>query len=233
MPVTSRGAISPAAANCPDRVTASTGLTAAASTRIRTCPAPVVGTGTSTVSRASGPPNDRTTTARMANSLVGCLFFPSPATLKRATLHREVGTSKCVPNAKGSHVMPTDADARAAYDAYLAECPARQLLARIGDKWVSLVVNALADGPRRYGDLARTLVSVSQKMLTQTLRNLERDGLIARTVTPSVPVRVDYALTPLGESLLPLMRAIKTWAEDHMDDVLVARAGYDAGAAAG
>ncbi|KJY42331.1 HxlR family transcriptional regulator [Streptomyces sp. NRRL B-1568] len=129
--------------------------------------------------------------------------------------------------------MPADADARAAYDAYLAECPARQLLARIGDKWVSLVVNALADGPRRYGDLARTLVSVSQKMLTQTLRNLERDGLIARTVTPSVPVRVDYALTPLGESLLPLMRAIKAWAEDHMDDVLAARAGYDAGAAAG
>ncbi len=124
--------------------------------------------------------------------------------------------------------MTTPADPRAAYDAYLAQCPARQLLDRIGDKWVSLIVNALADGPQRYTDLSRRLVSVSQKMLTQTLRNLERDGLLTRTVTPSVPVRVDYALTPLGESLLPLMRAIKAWAEQNMDEVLAARAGYDA-----
>ncbi|MBC2878533.1 MULTISPECIES: winged helix-turn-helix transcriptional regulator [Streptomyces] len=121
-------------------------------------------------------------------------------------------------------------EARAAYDAYLAECPARQLLDRIGDKWVSLVVNALAEGPQRYSDLARRLVSVSQKMLTQTLRNLERDGLLTRTVTPAVPVRVDYALTPLGETLVPLMRAIKAWAESNMDDVLAARARFDGAA---
>ncbi|MBZ4324170.1 winged helix-turn-helix transcriptional regulator [Streptomyces huiliensis] len=120
-----------------------------------------------------------------------------------------------------------NAETRAAYDAYLAECPARQLLDRIGDKWVSLVVNALSEGPQRYSDLARRLVSVSQKMLTQTLRNLERDGLVTRTVTPAVPVRVDYALTPLGESLVPLMRAIKAWAETHMDDVLAARTRFD------
>ncbi|MEV5507483.1 winged helix-turn-helix transcriptional regulator [Streptomyces orinoci] len=116
---------------------------------------------------------------------------------------------------------------QAAYDAYLAECPARQLLCRISDKWVSLTVNALADGPRRYGDLSRTLVGVSQKMLTQTLRNLERDGFLTRTVTPTVPVRVDYALTPLGERLLPLMRAIKGWAEENIGEVLAARAAYD------
>lgn len=129
--------------------------------------------------------------------------------------------------------MTTRADARAAYDAYLAECPARQLLDRISDKWVSLIINALSDGPQRYTDLSRRLVSVSQKMLTQSLRNLERDGLLTRTVTPSVPVRVDYALTPLGESLVPVMRTIKTWAEENMDDVLAARAGYDAGRAGG
>lgn len=118
-------------------------------------------------------------------------------------------------------------EARAAYDAYLAECPARHLLDRISNKWVSLAINALADGPQRYTDLARTLVSVSQKMLTQTLRTLERDGLLTRTVTPSVPVRVDYALTPLGESLIPVMRTIKTWAEDHTEEVLRAREEYD------
>ncbi|WSD74625.1 helix-turn-helix transcriptional regulator (plasmid) [Streptomyces sp. NBC_01591] len=77
-------------------------------------------------------------------------------------------------------------------------------------------------------ELSRRLVSVSQKMLTQSLRNLERDGLLTRTVTPSVPVRVDYALTPLGDSLVPVMQAIKAWAEENMDEVLAARSGYDA-----
>ncbi|MFG1808220.1 winged helix-turn-helix transcriptional regulator [Streptomyces sp. NPDC049040] len=119
------------------------------------------------------------------------------------------------------------AEASSTYDAYLAECPARQLLDRISDKWVSLAVNALADGPQRYSELQRRLASVSQKMLTQTLRHLERDGLVSRTVTPAVPVRVEYALTPLGCSLLPVMRAIKGWAEEHMDEVNVARAAYD------
>ncbi|MGV9267866.1 winged helix-turn-helix transcriptional regulator [Kitasatospora sp. NPDC003701] len=116
---------------------------------------------------------------------------------------------------------------RASFDAYLAQCPARQLLDRIGDKWVSLLVNALADGPQRYSDLRRRLAGVSEKMLTQTLRALERDGLLTRTVTPSVPARVDYALTPLGVGLLPLMRAIKTWAEENMPEVLAARDAYD------
>ncbi|WP_329025597.1 MULTISPECIES: helix-turn-helix domain-containing protein [unclassified Streptomyces] len=123
-------------------------------------------------------------------------------------------------------------DARAAYDAYLAECPARQLLDRISNKWVSLIINALSDGPQRYTDLARTLVSVSQKMLTQSLRALERDGLLTRTVTTTMPVRVDYALTPLGESLVPVMRTIKAWAERNMDEVLEARSEYDGARAA-
>jgi DNA-binding HxlR family transcriptional regulator len=119
-------------------------------------------------------------------------------------------------------------DARVAFDAYLATCPARTLLDRISDKWVSLLLNALAGGPQRYSDLSRTVAGVSQKMLTQTLRSLERDGLVSRTVTPSVPVRVDYELTPLGVSLLPVMRAIKDWAETHIKEVAAAQEVYDA-----
>ncbi|GAA0253332.1 helix-turn-helix domain-containing protein [Cryptosporangium japonicum] len=116
---------------------------------------------------------------------------------------------------------------REAYDAYLAECPARRLLDRISDKWVSLVLTGLADGPRRYSDLGRLIAGVSEKMLTQTLRTLERDGLVTRTVTPATPVRVDYALTPLGLSLLPVMAAVKGWADTHIDDVEAARETYD------
>ncbi|MFC5823737.1 winged helix-turn-helix transcriptional regulator [Nonomuraea insulae] len=116
---------------------------------------------------------------------------------------------------------------RIAYDAYLATCPARQLLDRISDKWVSLLLTALADGPQRYSGLSRTVAGVSQKMLTQTLRTLERDGLVSRSVTPSVPVRVDYALTPLGVSLLPVMQAIKNWSETHIEQVVAARDTYD------
>lgn len=119
------------------------------------------------------------------------------------------------------------AAAKQAYDAYIAECPSRKLLDTLSDKWVTLVLNALAAGPLRYRDLARTIAGVSQKMLTQTLRTLERDGLVTRTLTPSVPVRVDYELTPLGASLLPVVAAIKTWAEMHMPDVEAARTSYD------
>jgi DNA-binding HxlR family transcriptional regulator len=119
------------------------------------------------------------------------------------------------------------AEAARRYDAYLASCPARQLLDRISDKWVTLVLTALADGPQRYSDLARRIAGVSQKMLTQTLRSLERDGLVQRTVTPSVPVRVDYELTPLGGSLMPLIASIKEWAETHMDEVAAARTAHD------
>lgn len=117
--------------------------------------------------------------------------------------------------------------ARIEYDAFLAGCPSRQLLDRISDKWVTLIVCGLADGPRRYSELSRQIAGVSQKMLTQTLRSLERDGLIGRQVTPSVPVRVDYELTALGRDFLGLISEIKGWAERHMDEVLTARAAYD------
>ncbi|OYO13148.1 winged helix-turn-helix transcriptional regulator [Enemella evansiae] len=122
------------------------------------------------------------------------------------------------------------ADAKVAYDAYLAQCPSRQLLARISDKWVTLIICALGDSETsmRYSELARQIPGVSQKMLTQTLRSLERDGLVARTVTAAVPPRVDYALTPLGRSFLEPIQHIKCWAENHMPEVDRARAAYDA-----
>jgi DNA-binding HxlR family transcriptional regulator len=120
--------------------------------------------------------------------------------------------------------------ARVEYDAFIRSCPTNQLLDRISDKWVSLVVSALAEaeGSMRYSDLGRRIAGVSPKMLTQTLRSLERDGILGRTVTPSVPVRVDYELTPLGTSLSGLLSAVKDWAELHIEEVNDARERYDA-----
>ncbi|GAA2362914.1 helix-turn-helix domain-containing protein [Dactylosporangium salmoneum] len=117
---------------------------------------------------------------------------------------------------------------RILYDAFMAACPTRQVFATIGDKWAGLVVNALADGPRRHGELRTRIAGASQKMLTQTLRTLERDGLVTRTVTPSVPVRVDYELTPLGHTLVPILAALKGWAESNIGDILQSREDYDA-----
>ena len=124
------------------------------------------------------------------------------------------------------------AAARAEYDAFLAACPSRQVLARISDKWVTLILVALAGGPLRYSDLGRVITGVSQKMLTQTLRTLERDGLVARAVTASVPVRVDYQLTPLGDSLMPAVNAVKSWAEEHISEIEASRTAYDQKASA-
>ncbi|HEY1322994.1 MAG TPA: helix-turn-helix domain-containing protein [Streptosporangiaceae bacterium] len=119
--------------------------------------------------------------------------------------------------------------ARAEYDAFLADCPARKVLDRMSDKWVTLILSALAGGPLRYSGLSRVIAGVSQKMLTQTLRSLERDGLVSRSVTAAVPVRVEYRLTPLGESLLPVVNAMKSWAEAHIAEIERARTAYDAG----
>ena len=124
------------------------------------------------------------------------------------------------------------ARAKVSYDAFLAECPSRQLLDRISDKWVALVLAALGGDtgtpqPMRYSELSRRLAGVSQKMLTQTLRSLERDGLVTRTVTPTVPVTVTYQLTGLGISLQHVMLGLKEWAETHMGAVLANREKYD------
>ncbi|MBD7919796.1 helix-turn-helix transcriptional regulator [Cellulomonas sp. Sa3CUA2] len=130
------------------------------------------------------------------------------------------------------------ATAKVEYDAFLATCPSRMLLDRISDKWVGLVLCALGDAPRdpatgsavlRYSELGRRLAGVSPKMLSQTLRALERDGLVTRTATPTVPVTVTYELTDLGHSLRGALRVVKEWAEGHMDDVLAHREAYDVG----
>ncbi|MEV5693925.1 winged helix-turn-helix transcriptional regulator [Micromonospora globbae] len=119
--------------------------------------------------------------------------------------------------------------ARAAYLTSMAACPTHRVLDRMGERWVSLILKELACGPRRHGELARAVAGATQKMLTQTLRGLERDGLVARSVTGSVPPRVEYRLTPLGASLLPVLAVVTEWSERHIGDIDAARAAYDAG----
>ncbi|PYI68933.1 transcriptional regulator [Arthrobacter livingstonensis] len=127
------------------------------------------------------------------------------------------------------------AESKAKYDAFLAVCPSQKLLDRISDKWVTLILAALGSGPAcvaepgamRYSELARTLAGISPKMLTQTLRALEHDGLVTRTATPTVPVTVTYELTNLGLSLQQMIRGLKSWAETHMDEVLANRENHD------
>jgi DNA-binding HxlR family transcriptional regulator len=101
------------------------------------------------------------------------------------------------------------------------------LLSRIGDKWTVLVVATLGDGPRRFNELRREIPSVSQRMLTLTLRNLERDGIVSRTVTPSIPPRVDYELTALGHSLLKPITALTEWALENVAAIHEAQARFD------
>jgi DNA-binding HxlR family transcriptional regulator len=102
------------------------------------------------------------------------------------------------------------------------------VLARIGDKWTILVIMALSSGSLRFNELKRMLDGISQRMLTLTLRTLERDGLVTRTVTPSIPPRVDYELTPLGESLRVPITALGGWVMDNLDEIERSRATYDA-----
>lgn len=103
----------------------------------------------------------------------------------------------------------------------------RELLARIGDKWSIYLVGALREGPLRFSALERSIDGISKRMLTLTLKSLERDGLVTRTVTASVPPRVDYALTPLGESLLAPVGLLARWASENGGAVQAARARYD------
>lgn len=112
-------------------------------------------------------------------------------------------------------------------DVYAKDCPSRQVLDRIGDTWSVLIIVSLADGPRRYSELAARIEGISPKMLTQTLRGLERDGLISRAVFAEVPPRVEYDLTTLGHSLLGLVSGLEAWAQEHMPDVVNARDSYD------
>jgi DNA-binding HxlR family transcriptional regulator len=114
------------------------------------------------------------------------------------------------------------------WDPYTRGCPSRDLLDRIGDKWTVLVLGELGKhGACRFTELRKRLSGVSEKMLTQTLRALERDGLVDRTVYPAVPVRVEYALTPLGQTLREPLKMLTEWSVRHITEVLAAREEYD------
>ncbi|GCE50100.1 winged helix-turn-helix transcriptional regulator [Thermosporothrix hazakensis] len=108
----------------------------------------------------------------------------------------------------------------------IAHCPSRQVLDLIADKWTALVFALLEKRPTRFNEMQRAIEGVSHKMLTQTLRNLEQRGIIERKVTSTVPPAVEYSLSPLGTTLIPLMRALRQWAEEHMEEVEQARQSY-------
>jgi DNA-binding HxlR family transcriptional regulator len=103
---------------------------------------------------------------------------------------------------------------------YVAICPSREVLALIGEKWVSLVISALEGKVLRFGELKRVCEGISQKMLTQTLRKLERDGLVMRTLyADTLPIKAEYRLTKLGKSLLPIVQAARSWAEENLHQI--------------
>ena len=110
-------------------------------------------------------------------------------------------------------------------------CESRQALDRIADKWTCLIVYALLDGPRRHGELKRMIEGISQKMLTQTLRSMETDGLVKRTVIDVIPPHVEYGLTPLGQTLSDPLVAICRWAMDHLPELQAARQAHTRAAA--
>ena len=128
------------------------------------------------------------------------------------------------------------------WDIYNERCPTRIVLdrvaggrsllghpgVRIADKWTVLIVGSLQERTKRFGELRREIGGVSQKMLTQTLRGLERDGIVTRKVYASVPPKVEYSLTALGQTLVPILEAIGQWSENNIEDVLRARTDYDA-----
>ncbi|SFC83146.1 transcriptional regulator, HxlR family [Nocardioides terrae] len=113
-----------------------------------------------------------------------------------------------------------------AYNVMAATCPSRTVLHRIGARWTVFVVNALEDGPRRFTELKAHIQGITPKVLTETLRTLEQDGLVTRTSYDEQPPRVDYELTGLGRSLLLPLRAVRQWAEEHVPDIEAARAAY-------
>jgi DNA-binding HxlR family transcriptional regulator len=112
-------------------------------------------------------------------------------------------------------------------DVYAPSCPSRVVLDRIGDRWTALIVGVLEDGPRRFTEI-RDAMGVTGKVLTQTLRALERDGLVTRTAYSVMPPRVEYALTPLGMTLREPLAAIREWAETNVNEIVLTRLAFDA-----
>jgi len=113
------------------------------------------------------------------------------------------------------------------WNVYNKNCPTRLVLNRIADKWTVLIVGSLSQETKRFGVLKREITGISQKMLTQSLRGMERDGLINRKVYPTVPPKVEYSLTSLGETLVSLLGDISNWSENNIEKVLKAQKKYD------
>jgi DNA-binding HxlR family transcriptional regulator len=124
-------------------------------------------------------------------------------------------------------VVTTQTESVLSGSPYRADCPTRRILDRIGDRWTVLIVGVLWDGTARFSQLHRRIEGVSHKMLTQTLRGLERDGLVRRTVYPEVPVRVEYSLTEAGRTLREPLRALEEWSIAHLSDVSASQEAYD------
>ena len=122
-----------------------------------------------------------------------------------------------------SHLMET----KPAWNVFDSNCPTRQVLDRVADKWTVLIVQSLSSGTLRFAQLRRTVDGISQKVLTNTLRGLERDGIVSRRIYASVPPKVEYSLTDLGRSLCQLVQGVCCWAEANIDQVQVARELYD------
>ena len=114
-------------------------------------------------------------------------------------------------------------------NAYAATCPTRLVLDRVADKWAVLILGSLSEEPVRFNELRRLIEGISQKMLSQTLKSLERDGLVSRKAIATVPVTVEYSITPLGKTLSATVDGLRVWAETHIDKVLKAQKQYDAG----
>ena len=113
------------------------------------------------------------------------------------------------------------------WNVYRQNCPTRLALDRIADKWTVLIVGRLAIGTHRFGELRREIDGISPKVLTQKLRELERDGAVTRKVYASIPPKVEYSLTPMGQTLIGLLDAVRVWAESNIETMLEAQAAYD------
>ena len=140
----------------------------------------------------------------------------------------EEGTSKSPTHPGGTVTEGTDLPDEALQWDVREGCEVRQVLDRVADKWSLLVIALLDDRTLRFSELRRQIDGISQRMLTVTLRQLERDGLVRRTVHPVVPPRVDYELTPLGVSLHETVQALVTWTDAHQREIAAARSAYDA-----
>ncbi|QRI65399.1 helix-turn-helix transcriptional regulator [Shinella sp. PSBB067] len=131
--------------------------------------------------------------------------------------------NKIVERPQGERIILIDGVAMS-----MDDCPVRDVLDSVGGKWTSLMILGLAEGPRRFSQLRRFIPDISQRMLTQTLRDLQRDGYLTRTVYPTQPPSVEYGLTPLGQSFLALLRSLVQWSTQNHAAIRAARTAYDA-----